>query len=77
MSTDAKDPVSALLAGVRQYADSTDDQTARDALVAGAKQFLADLDDTQFSSLIAEVRPPAEDPNAYPANWGYNPEGNR
>lgn len=76
--TDQHDPVAALLAGARQFAESADEKTGRDVLVAGAKQFLADLDDDQFTNLVAEVRPPADQPAtdgpAYPPGWGYQRE---
>lgn len=72
--SDKTDPVAALLAGVRGYANTTDETTGRDVLIAGTKQYLAELDDTAFAALVAEVRPPAEHPDdtpAYPPSWGF------
>lgn len=76
---EAPDPFANLLSGVREFARSTDEATGREVLTAGVRQYLAELPEQEFSSLISEVRPPTEAPNAYPANWGFqaNPEGNR
>jgi hypothetical protein len=70
-------PIDALLAGVREFAASTDEQTGTEALLAGVKQYLAELPDKDFAALVAEVRPPADTTTtddggpAYPPEWGY------
>ena len=72
------DPLTHILAGVRQYAHSDNEKTGREALVAGNRQYLASLSDRDFAQLVAEVRPPADatpdDGPAYPADWGYQPK---
>lgn len=73
----APDPLSALHAGVRQFAASADEKAGNDALIAGNRQYLAALSDKEFAQLVAEVRPPADttpdDGPVYPASWGFKP----
>ncbi|WP_396912416.1 hypothetical protein [Mycolicibacterium sp.] len=66
-----RDPFTALLDGVREYANTTDEKQGREVLLAAVKQFLAELTDEQFAELVAEVREPADDADeaAYPAGW--------
>lgn len=71
--TERRDPFDALLAGVREFARTTDENTGREVLVAAVKQFLAELSDDEFAALVAEVREPADDGPTYPAAWGFQP----
>ncbi|MGV0778736.1 hypothetical protein [Mycolicibacterium elephantis] len=66
-----RDPVSVLLAGVREFVRTRDEQTGREVLVAMVKQYLAELSGDEFAALVAEVREPATDEAAYPTSWGY------
>ncbi|GAB5895893.1 hypothetical protein OKHIL_17000 [Mycolicibacterium mageritense] len=74
------DPFDALLAGVREFAHATDEETGREVLTAAVKQYLAELPDDEFAALIEEVREPtapgkpAKADESYPAAWGFQPK---
>jgi hypothetical protein len=73
-----RDPFQALLAGVREFARTSDDETGREVLIAAVKQFLAELSDEQFAAFVEEVREPDQNDDettdsAYPDNWGFQP----
>ncbi|OBA88783.1 hypothetical protein A5633_08420 [Mycolicibacterium elephantis] len=65
--TSERDPVGVLLAGVREFARTRDEQAGREVLLAMVKQYLAELSDDEFAALVEEVREPAE--TAYPESW--------
>lgn len=76
---DRQDPFLALIAGVRRFAATKDENTGREVLLAAVKQYLSELTADEYAALEAEVRPPDEDQvepadgPVYPASWGFKP----
>ncbi len=78
----AAGPFDTLVAGVEQFTAAADEQAGREILLAAVKQYLSELPDDVFADLVAEVRPPATDPEndpktggpAHPDAWGFQPK---